>query len=109
MGTDMRGRLLEELFSYIATKNGAVMISCQGRVIKVLSPKKAADFLQQAQEADSQQLQLLMAKATGHFKHGNERPSPEKLVPSEKSDCQNGAIMIKLRHNKSVCKKEARA
>ncbi len=74
MGTDMRGRLLEEPFSYIATKNGTVMISYQGRVIKALSPRKADAFLRQAQAADSQQLQLLMAKETGHFKHGNERP-----------------------------------
>lgn len=72
MATDMRGRLLEESFSYIATKDGSVMISCQGRVIKGLSSKKAASFLRQAQAVDSQTLQLLMAKATGHFKHGNE-------------------------------------
>ena len=73
MATDARERLLEEPFSYFATKDGRVMISCQGRMIKVLSPKKAVSFLQQAQTADSQHLQLLMAKATGHFKHGNER------------------------------------
>ena len=73
MATDCRGRLLEEPFSYMATKDGSVRISYQGRMIKVLSPKKAAAFLRQAQTADSQELQLLMAKATGHFKHGNER------------------------------------
>lgn len=73
MATDSRGRLLEEPFSYTATKDGGVMIAWQGRMIKVLSPKKAVSFLRQAQTADSQQLQLLMAKETGHFKHGNER------------------------------------
>ncbi len=60
-GLDMRGRLLKSSFDTLPP-NGAVMISCQGRVIKVLSPQKASAFLQQAQAADSQQLQLLMAK-----------------------------------------------
>lgn len=73
MGIDKRGRLLEEPFSYKATKDNKVLLYYENKMIKVLSQQKAISFLERARGADAQELQLLMAKATGHFKHGNER------------------------------------
>lgn len=73
MGIDKRGRLLEEPFSYKATKDNKVLLYYENKMIKVLSQQKAISFLERACGADAQELQLLMAKATGHFKHGNER------------------------------------
>lgn len=73
MGIDKRGRLLEEPFSYKATKDNKVLLYYENKMIKVLSQQKAISFLERARGADAQELQLLMAKVTGHFKHGNER------------------------------------
>ena len=60
-------------FSYQATKSGLVQISYKGKVVTRLKGKAAQQFLERADYADSQQQQMVMAKATGHFKHGNER------------------------------------
>ena len=67
--------LSDEPFKYIQTKNGLVLISFQGKVITTLGGKDAARFLAKVQSLDTKGVQLVMAKATGHFKHGNERPS----------------------------------
>lgn len=71
--SDARGRLDEQPFSFRATKDGRVMISYHGKQVTVLSGKDAERFLSRIDGADAKQAQLIMAKATGHFKHGNER------------------------------------
>jgi len=63
----------EEPFSYRQTKDGLVRISYRGRVVTTLSGKSASRFLDRVESGDRESAQLLMAKATGHFKHGNER------------------------------------
>ena len=60
-------------FSYRAHKDGTVRIAWRGKVAATLSGKEAARFLGRAAGADAAQAQLLMAKATGNFKRGNER------------------------------------
>jgi hypothetical protein len=70
---DKRDRLAEEVFSYRATKEGAVFIAWQGRVVTTLRGKPAERFLARIGGLDGRDAQLVMAKATGHFKHGNER------------------------------------
>jgi len=70
---DKRGRLDEEVFAYRITKDKTVFISWYGKQVTVLSGKKAGDFITDIAGADGKAAQLLMAKATGHFKHGNER------------------------------------
>ena len=72
-GTDRRGRLDEAPFSYRATKEGRVLLSWQGRQVTILRGAAAQKFLAAIAGADERQAQLLMARATGHFKHGNER------------------------------------
>jgi hypothetical protein len=65
--------LADEPFSYRQTKEGRVMISHSGRVVTTLRGKDADRFLSRAAGADARALQLLMARATGQFKFGNER------------------------------------
>lgn len=62
-----------EAFSYRATKSGRVQIFRGTRLVTTLSGKHATRFLDIAAAADARELQLLMARATGHFKQGNER------------------------------------
>ncbi len=71
---DARGLLLKEQpFSYRARKDGSVEILWKGRRATALSGKLAERFLEQAPAEDEHGKQLLMAKATGNFKRGNER------------------------------------
>jgi hypothetical protein len=60
-------------FSYRATKDEKVFISWNGRTVTTLSGPKARRFLAEAERADAEGEQLLMARATGNFKRGNER------------------------------------
>lgn len=76
---DKRGKLDEEIFSYQATKSGRVLLYWQGKLIKTLAGKQAQKFLRQIDAANTdKELQLIMAKATGNFKHGNERMGKKK-------------------------------
>jgi hypothetical protein len=70
---DKRDRLSEEVFSYRAAKNGTVFISWQGRTVTTLRGAAAERFLAKIEGLEQKDAQLVMAKATGHFKHGNER------------------------------------
>ena len=71
---DKRGKLDEMPFSCQQTKDGRVLVYWQGRIVKTLSGATAEKFSTALDRCDSEHCaQLLMAKATGHFKHGNER------------------------------------
>lgn len=69
---DKPSALDEEVFTYAATKDGRVLIYFHGKHVTTLSKIKAQKFLAQVDGADDRAAQLVMAKATGHFKHGNE-------------------------------------
>ena len=73
MPVDQRNVFDEDIFAYRATKSGTVFISWNGRVVTTLKGKAAATFLKRIEHADRRAAQLIMAKATGNFKHGNER------------------------------------
>ncbi len=60
-------------FSYRSTKNGQVLIRCQGRVVTTLRGEPARALLGQAAGRDEQGVQELLRRATGNFKHGNEK------------------------------------
>jgi hypothetical protein len=60
-------------FSYRATKAGIVFVAWGGRDVVMLSGARATKFLRQAEDADEESAQLLMARVTGNFKRGNER------------------------------------
>jgi hypothetical protein len=72
-GIDKRGRLEEEPFTYRTTKDGKVFIHWHGRQIKILTGELAEKFKASISQANALQAQLLMARVTGHFKHGHER------------------------------------
>ena len=71
---DRRGVLLKEQpFTFRQRENGTVAIFWNARPATVLSGKLAENFLAVAPECSGHELQLLMAKATGNFKRGNEK------------------------------------
>ncbi len=71
---DRRGMLLKEQpFTFRQRGDGSVAILWKGRRVQVLTGKLAENFLAAAPECTGQELQLLMAKATGNFKRGNEK------------------------------------
>jgi len=70
---DRRGVLDEEVFAYKVTKNRKVFITWYGKQVTTLSGRMAEGFISSIAGASGKDAQLIMAKATGHFKHGNER------------------------------------
>jgi hypothetical protein len=64
MGMTSRG------FDYVTDAGGQVRIRRQGRVVTVLRGDAASRFLAQVQLDDPQ---LVMARATGNYRRGNER------------------------------------
>jgi len=75
MPIDKRGELDKEPFSYKITKDKKVFISCDGRQVTILSGSKADKSISAITDTDGKEAQLVMARATGHFKHGNEKMS----------------------------------
>lgn len=61
------------VFSYRATKEGAVFLFWHGRQVMILKGEGARRFLVRVEGATEEQAQLVMAKVTGNFKRGNER------------------------------------
>ena len=79
---DQRGVLLKERpFSYRPRRDGTVEILWKGRHASTLAGKIAEKFLEVAPAEDEQGQQLLMAKATGNFKRGNERKREAERPP----------------------------
>lgn len=71
---DGRGVLLKEQpFTFRQRGDGSVAIFWRGRRVQVLAGKLAENFLAAAPECTGQELQLLLAKASGNFKRGNEK------------------------------------
>lgn len=70
----MTDALDDDPYDYQVTKAGPVRVSRGGRVVATIGGRAAdrlADALDRA--ADERERQLLLAKATGNYKHGNER------------------------------------
>lgn len=72
-GMDKRGKLAEQPFTYRTTKDGKVFIHWLGKLVTTLRGKATEKFLKSMADEDPTQAQLLMARVTGHFKHGNEK------------------------------------
>jgi len=70
---DKRNILDKEVFTYRVTKDQKVFISYEGKQVTTLSGKKAEDFIKKIHSAEGKDIQLIMAKATGNFKRGNEK------------------------------------
>ena len=70
---DKHGKLEATPFSFRVSKDRKVFIQWQGKQVLILKGSGAEKFIAQIAKANAQQAQLLMAKVTGHFKHGTER------------------------------------
>jgi len=60
-------------FSYQSTADGRVRIFHHDQLAATLARAAASRFLEKARTAGKEELQLLMAKATGNYKRGNEK------------------------------------
>ncbi len=70
---DKRNRFVDDVFSFRTSKDNKVFIFWQGKQVMVLKGKKAEKFLAKITGLEHREAQLVMAKITGNFKHGNER------------------------------------
>lgn len=70
---DKRNILDEEPFAYKILKDNKVFIYWNGKQVTILRGKESERFLTKIQNTDMKEAQLIMAKITGNFKHGNER------------------------------------
>ena len=75
---DKRSKLDEKIFTYRITKDKKVFILFHGKQVTTLSKNKAEEFITKIAGKDEKDAQLIMAKATGHFKHGNEKLNKNK-------------------------------
>lgn len=77
---DKRNRLSEEPFTYKLRKNGTVAIFFGGKQIKIGRDKEAKRLLAKISKVEDNvtEVQLLLAKITGNFKHDNEKISKNK-------------------------------
>lgn len=66
---DQRDRLKDKPFDYQFNKNGSSRLFYEGRHIMTLSEKDTLKLQKKLQGADDFQIQLALAKVTGHFKH----------------------------------------
>lgn len=75
---DQRNKLDEDPFDYQVFKDGRVQISWNRKPVMILKGTKAADLRGKLEQAEGKDVQLLLAKVTGHFKHGNEKQAKTK-------------------------------
>ena len=64
---------MTEQFGYRVRKDGRVFVTFHGRHVVTVAGTKAERLAAALEGADGEQVQLLLAKATGNFKRGNER------------------------------------
>lgn len=74
--TDQRGKLDNAIFDYQETADGRVRLFYEGKHVKTLAKGDAGKFLKRIRDLEGNAAQLVMAKATGNFKRGNERRNP---------------------------------
>ena len=70
---DKRGKLDEEPFSYKVSKDKKVFLYWHDKLVMILKEKDSKKFLERIENAELKEAQLIMAKITGNFKHGNEK------------------------------------
>lgn len=75
---DKRNKFDEEFFSYRVSKDNKVFIYWHEKQVMILKGKDSEKFLSRIENADSKEAQLIMAKITGNFKHGNEKNNKRK-------------------------------
>ena len=71
--TDRRGRLESDPFDHRLTADGSIRISRGGRVVTVVRGDAARRLAVRLADAEPAAVQLELARATGQYRHGNER------------------------------------
>ncbi len=69
---DKRHVLDDNVFTYRVSKD-KVFIYWHGKQVTILKGKEAQRFISKIERLSDHEAQLVMAKATGNFKRGNER------------------------------------
>lgn len=78
---DDRDPLADEPFSYLACADGTIVIRYRSAPVTLLRGKAAARFVTRVEAAaDARAAQQLMARATGNFRRGNERPGWRRMT-----------------------------
>jgi len=70
--------LADQPFSYREAKDGKIFLHYKNRLVMTLKGREAERFSFRIAGATEHEAQLLMAKATKNFKHGNERLGKSK-------------------------------
>jgi hypothetical protein len=78
--TDAADRNLEQ-FAYHTSKDGKVFITWDDKTVTTLKGERARRFLARIESLGEREAQLVMAKATGNFKRGNERLAKQANGP----------------------------
>lgn len=65
--------LEDDPFEWRATKDGQLLVSRGGRVVTTVRGSAAAKLLGRLERVTGDEAQQLLARATGNYKHGNER------------------------------------
>jgi hypothetical protein len=71
--TDRRGRLESDPFDHRVTADGSIRISRAGREVTVVRGEAARRLAARLVDAEPAAVQLELARATGHYRHGTER------------------------------------
>ncbi|MDP9482211.1 MAG: hypothetical protein M3P84_03210 [Chloroflexota bacterium] len=71
--TDRRGRLESDPFDHRITADGSIRISRAGRAVTVVRGDAARRLAARLLDAEPAEIQGELARATGQYRHGNER------------------------------------
>ena len=70
----MSDRLEENQFTWKQAKDGKILVSWYGKLVRTYSGHKAASILREIENSDSDRdIQYALARVTGNFKRGNEK------------------------------------
>ena len=74
MPSDRRGRLTTDPFTHHVSKDGTVRVSRGGRVVATIGGPRGERLIRAIEAATSaEDVQQLLARATGNYRRGNER------------------------------------
>ena len=76
--TDIRDKLKENPFTYLVTKAFKMLIYYEGKQVMILNEKDTKKLLGRIENNSEFEIQLVLAKATGNFKYGNEKNRSDK-------------------------------
>ncbi len=76
---DKRNILFDEKpFGYKLVKDKSAILTCKGKPVATITGKDYNKLLRVIDMDNAYELQLFLAKVTGHFKHGNEKDDKSK-------------------------------